>query len=68
MLLKLKVVPNSKEFKLKMGSDYLKIWLKSPAEKGKANKELVNRIKHIFGEFSFVSVVRRKVYKDRPRY
>ena len=59
MLLKLKVKPSSSKQKVVMEKDdngpYLKVWLKSPPEKGKANKELLGLLKRIFGEFEFVS-------------
>lgn len=59
MLLKIKVVPGSKKVRIKLESNQegslLKIWLKSPAKKGKANKELNKLLKKIFGEYTFIS-------------
>ena len=59
MLLRLKVKPNSDKVRIKLfgsGKDkYLKIWLKSPPKKGKANKELDKILRKKFGEYKFVS-------------
>ena len=59
MLLRIKVKPNSEKVRIRLERDdrgeYLKIWLKSPPRKGKANKELDKVLIDIFGEYSFVS-------------
>ncbi|MCK4635216.1 MAG: DUF167 domain-containing protein [Candidatus Aenigmarchaeota archaeon] len=34
---------------------FLKIWLKSRPEKGRANRELSRLLKKLFGEYSFIS-------------
>ena len=44
----IKVRPDSKEFRIEE-DDFYKVYLKQPAEHGKANKELVRRLKSILG-------------------
>lgn len=48
MIIRVKVKPNSKEFKIKEG-DVWEISLKSPPENNKANLELVKEIKKRYG-------------------
>lgn len=63
MLLKIKVKPNSIEQRIELCLEhkgqkmvpYLKIWLKNPPQKGKANRELDSVLKRVFGSYSFVS-------------
>ena len=55
MLLKVKVKPGSDKVKVEFDGTYLKVWLKSRPEKGKANRELFRVLKEIFGDFEFVS-------------
>ncbi|MCD6398821.1 MAG: YggU family protein [Candidatus Aenigmarchaeota archaeon] len=59
MLIKIKVKPNSGKFKISLERDlngpYLRVWLKSQPEKGKANKELLKELKKVFGEVEIVS-------------
>ncbi|UCG95772.1 MAG: DUF167 domain-containing protein [archaeon] len=59
MLLKIRVVPGSEKVRIKLESSdngpYLKIWLKSPAKKGRANRELSRLLKKVFGDYTFVS-------------
>lgn len=63
MLLKIKVRPGSKEQRVELDFEqkgqekipYLKVWLKNPAQKGKANKELDALLKGLFGSYEFVS-------------
>lgn len=45
MKLKIRVVPNSNQFKLKETKDGFVIYTKSKAEKGKANIEIVQELK-----------------------
>ena len=40
-LLKIKVIPNSKQIKLKEENNQLKLYLKATPEKNKANRELI---------------------------
>ena len=63
MLLKIKAKPGSKEQRVDLCFEQkgreklpiLKIWLKSPARKGKANRELDSILKGLFGSYSLVS-------------
>ena len=63
MLLKIKVKPGSEKVRIKLEKEegsrkeefYIKIWLKSPPKRGKANRELSRLLKKLFGEYSFVS-------------
>ncbi len=63
MLLKIKARPGSKEQRIEFFFEqkgrekvpYLKVWLKSPAQKGKANKELDTLLKRLFGDYKLVS-------------
>ena len=63
MLLKIKVKPGSEKVRIRMNFDkrgqkedpFLKIWLKSRPEKGRANRELSRLLKKLFGEYSFIS-------------
>ena len=49
MLLEVKVVPNSREFKVENKGGEWKIFLTEPAERNKANVELVKRMEKITG-------------------
>ena len=55
MIVKTKIVPGAKKFKIELKNDengsYMKIWVKSQPEKGKANKEILK----IFGDVKIVS-------------
>ncbi len=63
MLLRIKVKPGSEKVRIKLEKEeesqkeefYLKIWLKSHPEKGRANRELSRLLKKLFGEYSFIS-------------
>jgi len=59
MIFKVKVKTGAEKFMVKTESDmdgpYLKIWLKSQPEKGKANKELLKELKKLFGDVKIVS-------------
>ena len=63
MLLKIKVKPGSEKVGIKLDFEkkgqkegpFLKIWVKSRPEKGRANRELSQLLKKIFGEYSFIS-------------
>lgn len=63
MLLKIKVKPGSEKVRIKLENEegdlndefYLKIWIKSRPEKGRANRELSRLLKKLFGEYSFIS-------------
>lgn len=43
-----KVQPDSKEFRIEE-DDFYRVYLEQPAENGKANQELVRRLKNILG-------------------
>jgi len=49
MLMAVKVHPNSKHFKIETRENGLEIWLTEPAEDGKANRELIKKLKKRFG-------------------
>lgn len=63
MLLKIKAKPSSERVRIKLDFEkkgqketpFLKIWLKSPPDKRKANKELSKLLKDLFGDCTFVS-------------
>ncbi|MCD6398852.1 MAG: YggU family protein [Candidatus Aenigmarchaeota archaeon] len=59
MIVKTKIVPGAKKFKIELKNDengsYMKIWVKSQPEKGKANKEILKELKKIFGDVKIVS-------------
>ena len=56
MEIKIWVVPNSKKFRIKKHDGCFKIYLKSKAEKGKANRELVKELeKTVKGKISIVN-------------
>lgn len=63
MLLKIRAKPGSKKQHIELCFEqkghkrvpYLKIWLKSPPKKGKANKELSLLLKRVFGDYTFIS-------------
>ncbi|MCD6477407.1 MAG: YggU family protein [Candidatus Aenigmarchaeota archaeon] len=59
MLIKVKIKPGSERFRISIETDesgyYLRIWLKSHPEKGKANKELLKELKKLFGRVELVS-------------
>ncbi len=69
MLLKLKVKPASEKTIIKVETglkgSVVKIWLKSPAKDGKANKELSLLLNKVFGSYKFVSgrISREKLIK-----
>ncbi len=41
MIIQIKVIPHAKKEKIEKFGDGLKVWLKAPAQKGKANKALL---------------------------
>ncbi|MBN2477971.1 DUF167 domain-containing protein [Candidatus Micrarchaeota archaeon] len=47
--LDIRVVPNAKRFQIKEESGWLKIHITSEPEKGKANKEIENKLSGILG-------------------
>jgi len=59
MIIRVKVIPGSKEFKVifkrESNGPYLKIWAKSRPERGKANKELLKELKKLFGDVELIS-------------
>ena len=63
MLLKIKVKPGSERVRIRLEKEegsrkeefYLKIWLKSRPEKGRANRELSRLLKKLFDGYSFIS-------------
>jgi len=59
MLVRVKVKPGSKKFKIELKEDengpYLSIWLKSQPKRDRANKELLKELNKIFGHVKIVS-------------
>lgn len=55
MKIEVKVVPNAKRFAIKLDGKVLKTWLESKPERGKANRELVQKLGEIFGSAALVS-------------
>lgn len=55
MKIEVKVVSNAKRFAIKLDGKTLRIWLKSKPERGKANRELVQKLGEIFGSAVLVS-------------
>jgi len=49
MKLNVKVIPNSKSFRIQLDGETLKIWVRNPAEGGRANQELLTELSRIFG-------------------
>ncbi len=49
MKIKIKVKPRSKESKVVEADDFLKVFVKSPPEGGKANEEVIELISKYFG-------------------
>jgi len=67
MIIRAKIVPGAKKFKIELKNDengsYMKIWVKSQPEKGKANREILKELKKIFGDVKIVSgMVSREKY------
>jgi len=60
ILLNIKVQPHSKKQKImKLDSGVYKLWVQSPPEKGKANKEIITILAGYFGQpFSRVKIIR----------
>lgn len=50
MKLDVRIIPNSKRFEIKEENNRIKIYLKSRAEKGKANIELVKALSKALGK------------------
>lgn len=50
MLVDITVVPNSPKFRIARKDGAVKIYLRSPAEKNKANAELMRELEKIFGK------------------
>ena len=48
MIIKVKVVPRAKKEKIEEFNGGLKVWLKEPAEKGKANAALIKKLADYF--------------------
>lgn len=57
MLIQAKIIPNSKKASIRIKDNVLIINLKSPAEKGKANQELV---KHLTLKFGSCKIIKGK--------
>ncbi len=55
MRIEVKVIPNAKRFAVKLEQNILKVWLECKPEKGKANRELVEKLGEIFGSAALVS-------------
>lgn len=55
MLIEIRAKPNSREEKIELADGGLVIFLKEPAEKGKANRALLNLLKKTFGSARLVS-------------
>ncbi len=55
MLVAVKVHPNSKEFRIEKRGEGLEVWLTEPAERGKANAELIKELTKRFGSCRIVS-------------
>ncbi|MCD6403481.1 MAG: YggU family protein [Candidatus Aenigmarchaeota archaeon] len=63
IVVEIKVIPNSPKFKVKTNS-FIKVYLTSEPKRGKANKELINMFKKIFGvEVKILSGARTKTKK-----
>ena len=60
MIIKVKVKPNSKEFKIKEG-DVWEISLKSPPENNEANIELIKQMTKRYGKCKIIRGQRSKV-------
>lgn len=50
MLVAVRVHPNSKQFRIEQCEIGLEVWLTEPAEKGKANAELIKELMKRFGK------------------
>ncbi len=50
-----KVKPSSKEEKIEYSDGLLKIWVKEPADKDKANKSLIKLLKRAYGDCEIAS-------------
>lgn len=48
MIIKVKVIPGTRQEKIKKIGDTFKIWLNAPAQKGKANKALLKKLADYF--------------------
>ncbi|MBU5557477.1 MAG: DUF167 domain-containing protein [Candidatus Aenigmatarchaeota archaeon] len=60
MIVAVKVHPNSKRFKIEQCESCLEVWLTEPAEKGKANIELIKELTKRFGNCRIVKGVNSK--------
>lgn len=49
MIIEVKVVPRAKKEKIEKFGNGLKVWLKEPAEKGRANQTLIKKLADYFG-------------------
>ena len=54
VLVKAKIHPSSKKFKLEAKDGVLHVWLTEPAEQNKANIQLVKKLTHIYGSCRIV--------------
>ncbi|MGB9719089.1 MAG: DUF167 domain-containing protein [Candidatus Anstonellales archaeon] len=55
MKIEVKAIPNAKRFAIKLEGNMLKVWLESKPKRGKANRELVQKLGEIFGSAWLVS-------------
>ena len=60
MLLRVKVRPGSGKSEVVKKKDYLLVYLKSPAEKGRANAELVRLLSKSYGKVKIVRGLKKK--------
>ncbi|MEM2947986.1 MAG: DUF167 domain-containing protein [Candidatus Anstonellales archaeon] len=55
MRVEVRVIPNANRFAIRLENGVLKVWVESKPEKGKANRELVQKLSEIFGSAELVS-------------
>ncbi len=55
VLIDISVVPNSKKEGIFVEGDTIRVRVKAPADKGKANKEVIKRLSKLFGACEMVS-------------
>ena len=60
MLVAVKVHPKSKQFRIEKRGNEIEVWLTEPAEKGKANAELIKELTKRFGKCRVVSGIKSK--------
>lgn len=66
MIINIKVIPNAKKQNIKIESKGLKIHLKSKAQKGEANEELINLLASYFNiPKSSISIVKGAYSRDK---